>query len=85
MSLADIETEIQGIPAIVRVTDWEPYVEGKFHGPPDSCYPAEGGWGEWEILDRRGRPAPWLEEKLTTAERELIDELVFDRMESDES
>jgi hypothetical protein len=42
---------------------------------------AEGGCGEWEVRDRRGRPAPWLERKLTEAERKRIDQQVFDYME----
>ena len=46
-----------GIPCIVHVTAWEPYVEAKISGPPDHCYTEEGGFGEWELLDRRGRPA----------------------------
>ena len=47
----------EGIPCIVHVTAWEPYVEAKISGPPDHCYTEEGGFGEWELLDRRGRPA----------------------------
>lgn len=70
-----------GIPCIVHVTAWEPYVEAKISGPPDHCYPEEGGFGEWELLDRRGRPAPWLEQKLTDREYQRIEEEVFNQME----
>ena len=27
---------------------------------------------EWELLDRRGKPAPWLDRKLSKEEREEI-------------
>jgi len=71
----------EGIPCIVHVTAWEPYVEAKISGPPDHCYTEEGGFGEWELLDRRGRPAPWLEQKLTDREYQRIEEEVFNQME----
>jgi len=82
MSLAEFEDRVMGIPAIIRVTYWERYVPARTSGPPELCYPAEGGCGEWRVLDRRGRPAPWLERKLTEAERARIDEVVFDVMEN---
>ena len=69
-------------PCIVAVTSWEAYVPAKTYGPPESCYPEEGGCGEWEIRDRCGRPAAWLERKMSEEERERIDGLVFEYMES---
>jgi len=81
MSLAEFEDRVAGIPCLIVVTYWEPYVPAQISGPPEYCYPAEGGCGEWEVRDRRGRPAPWLERKLTEAERERIDQAVFDHME----
>jgi hypothetical protein len=53
-------------------------------GPPEYCYPAEGGCGDWEILDRRGRPAPWLEKKLQSdpRESERLEQEVFEHMEN---
>lgn len=82
MELGEFEHRVCGIPCIVAVTSWEAYVPAKVSGPPESCYPEEGGCGEWEIRDRRGRPAPWLERKLDDKERQRIDELVFEYMES---
>jgi hypothetical protein len=79
--MTEIETRVCGIPCIVRVTYWEPYVPAKLYGHPDSWYPEEGGYGEWEILDRNSRPAPWLEVKMTRKDIAEIDQLVFDRME----
>ncbi len=81
MELAEIESRISGTPCRIVVTYWEPYVPAKVSGPPEYCYPAEGGYGEWEVRDRRGRPAPWLERKMTEEDRERIDQQVFDYME----
>ncbi len=79
--MTEFDTRVCGIPCIVRVTYWEPYLPAKTYGPPENCYPAEGGEGDWEILDTRGRPAPWLERKMTDRDRNLLSEEVFNRME----
>ena len=79
--MTDIETRVCGIPCIVRVTSWEAYVPAKVSGPPEHCYPAEGGYGDWEILDSRGRPAPWLEKKMTDADRQDVEAFLFTQME----
>jgi hypothetical protein len=80
--VTEFASTVCGIPCIVRVTDWEAYVPAQTSGPPERCYPSEGGEGNWEILDRRGRPAAWLERKLTGDDRERIDTEVFNRMEN---
>ena len=80
--MSEFETRVCGIPCIVRVLSWEPYLPAKVSGPPEYCYPAEGGYGEWEILDSRGRPAPWLEQKMTDADRRKIESFLFDQMEN---
>lgn len=80
--MSEFETRVCGIPCIVRVLSWEPYLPAKVYGPPEYCYPAEGGYGEWEILDSRGRPAPWLEQKMTDADRRKIESFLFDQMEN---
>jgi hypothetical protein len=79
--MTEFESRVCGIPCIIRVTDWEAYVPAQTSGPPERCYPPEGGEGNWEILDRRGRPAAWLERKLTGDDRERIDTEVFNHME----
>jgi len=81
MSLGEFEDRVAGIPCVIVVTSWEPFRRGRVSGPPELCYPDEGGCGDWEVRDRRGRPAPWLERKLTDAERERIDQRVFEVME----
>jgi hypothetical protein len=80
--MTEFESRVCGIPCIIRVTDWEAYVPAQTSGPPERCYPSEGGEGHWEILDRKGRPAAWLERKLTGDDRERIDAEVFNHMEN---
>lgn len=79
--MTEFESRVCGIPCIVRVLDWEPFVPMYTGGHPDNWMPEEGGHGSWEILDRRGRPAPWLERKMTQAEQDRIYSEVFDKME----
>ena len=78
----EFEARVSGIPCLIRVLSWDRYRPARVSGPPEECYPAEGGEGEWELLDLRGRPAAWLERKLDCDERARIDELVFNKMES---
>jgi hypothetical protein len=80
--MTDIETTVCGIPCIVRVTYWEPYVPARLSGHPDNWAPAEGGDGDWEILDLKGRPAAWLERKMTDEDRSAINQEVFEHMEN---
>jgi hypothetical protein len=68
----EFEIRVCGIPAIARVTHYRPGDPGRTWGPPERCYPPEPAELEWVVLDRRGRPAPWLERKLTDAERVRI-------------
>ena len=82
MYIAEIESRVAGIPCLIGVIDWEAYVPAYTSGPPDRCYPSEGGCGSWEVLDRRGRKAPWLERKMTPADERRIEQDVFEAMES---
>ena len=62
--IAEIETRVAGIPCIVGVTYFES-VRGSYnyHAASDMDY---HGYTEceFEVLDRRGRKAPWLERKI---------------------
>lgn len=80
--MSEFESTCCGIPCIIRVLSWDGYVPARLSGHPDNWAPAEGGEGEWEILDRKGRPAPWLEAKMIDKERIRIDEEVFNHMEN---
>lgn len=77
------ETYIDETPCKIKVTHWEPYRPAFTSGPPEDCYPAEGGYGDWEVLDMRERPAPQLAAKMTEQERKRIDSMVFDFMEKE--
>lgn len=80
--IAEIESRIAGIPCLIGVTHFNS-VRGSYsyNAPSDMDY---YGYTEsdWEVLDRRGRPAAWLERKLTDRERSRIDEEVFEHMEA---
>lgn len=79
--IAEIETHVAGIPCIIGVTDYEAYVPAYISGPPEYCYPSEGGFGGYILLDRKGYRAKWLERKLNDRiEREIQDE-IFNHME----
>ena len=63
--IAQIESYVAGIPCIIGVVDYT-CVKGSY------SYHAASDWdyhgyteSEWEVCDRRGRPAPWLARKLT--------------------
>lgn len=81
--IAEIEHRVCGIPCLIGVTDYDSYVPAYTNGPVERCYPAEGGTGDYEILDRRGRPAPWLERKMSGKDEEEVQEAIFNYMEND--
>jgi len=58
-------TKVHGIPCQCKVTYSTPIIPAVTDGPADNWTPQEGGDFEYDILDRRGRPAPWLAKKLT--------------------
>lgn len=63
--LAEIESRVAGIPCIIGVTYFES-VRGSYDYNAASDMDYRGYTDcEWEVLDRRGRKAAWLERKLT--------------------
>lgn len=76
------DTHICGIPCVINVISYQPCVPAYISGPPERCYPAEGGEAQWEVLDRSGRYARWLENKLTNADIERIESEIVNLMES---
>ena len=71
-----MHTRIAGIPAIVIVTHYSPFVAGRINAEVDYCYPPEPEEIEYTVCDRRGRPAPWLAAKITPAiDAQIINEL----------
>ena len=72
--IAEIDATVAGIPCIIGVTDYERYRPAYISGPPEDCYPSEGGYGEYDLLDRKGYRAAWLERKVKD-EREIQDQI----------
>ena len=73
MYIAEIETRVAGIPCIIGVSYYN-RVEGSY------SYHAASDWdyhgyteSDWEVCDRRGRPAPWLAKKLTSDDESRIE------------
>jgi len=65
--MSDYPIRAAGIPALARVHSYLPYTAATWHAP------AEGPEVEWELLTRRGKPAPWLERKLSRQDRDDIE------------
>jgi hypothetical protein len=68
-----IETRISGIPCQVEMTSGR-YIHGSHSRDAPSDIDYHGGWVdlEFEVYDRRGRPANWLKAKLNDADLERI-------------
>ena len=62
--IAEIETTVAGIPCIVGVTEYSS-VAGDCGADSDWDYEGDNEC-LFDVLDRRGRPAPWLAKKLTS-------------------
>ena len=70
--LDKIETRVAGIPRLVGVTSYgRPAYTA---GAPENCDP--GDCAEYDVLDMRGRPAPWLVQKMKMADDTRILELI---------
>jgi hypothetical protein len=81
--LAEIESTVAGIPCLIGVTEFSS-VRGSYSYHADSDMDYYGYTeSEWVVLDRRGRPAAWLERKLTDAERSRIEQEVAETMTED--
>jgi len=65
----DLESSICGIPCGIHIDTLQ--VVKPFRGSPHLCDSADDFYGyseiEFTVLDRKGYPAPWLEDKLTPA------------------
>ena len=79
-----METQIQGIPCQIDVTTCT-VVKGSY------SYNAPSDWDyygyseiEFEVYDRKGYPALWLERKMTDADRSRIEQEILDNAGSDD-
>ena len=73
-----MNTRISGIPCQVLITCYYPARHANFRGTPDRWTPPEPEEISFQVLDWRGRPAPWLEEKLTEDDRVRIERELSD-------
>ena len=73
MYIAEIETRVAGIPCIIGVVDYIS-VTGSYSQNAASDWDYHGySASDWVVCDRRGRPAPWLERKLTGKDESRIE------------
>ena len=82
--MTTIETSVAGIPCQARMTYYVPADPGRVYGPPENCWPPEPAVVDFDVLDRRGRAAPWLERKLTGDDIARIEGELIEAAEEDE-
>ena len=75
-NLYDFESQVQGIPCKVRVTYATKYVPASWDSPEES------GEFEFDLLDRKGYRAKWLEKKVTEKDVERLEREYCDYLES---
>lgn len=68
------DTRVHGIPCLCRVTHFRPYEPADLSGHPDNATAPIGSEFEYQILDKRGRYAPWLERYLTSQDNTRLEE-----------
>lgn len=73
--MSQLEVRIQGIPAIVEVTSVVRATPAGARGYLDPPEPAEV---EFTVMDRRGRPAPWLARKMSQADVQQIADIALE-------
>lgn len=68
-----MQTRVAGIPCQILVTSYYPATPMKYWKAEEYWQPPQEAEIEWEVLDRRGRPAPWLAKKLDQQDRHRIE------------
>lgn len=66
------DTHVAGIPCQCEITYFEPVIPAYIEGAPENCTPEEGGAFEFNLLDRRGYKATWLEKKLSKSDESRL-------------
>ena len=79
-----IKTYIGDELCIIKLLSWEYYTPAKLSGPPEDCYPDDGGYGEWEVCDLNGNRNDALAEKMSDEDIDDINEQFFKLMERDD-
>lgn len=79
--LAEVPCRVQGIPCLIGVTHYNA-VRGSYSSNAPSDLDFYGYVEcEWDVLDQRGRPAPWLAKKLTADDTDQINAVIADHMD----
>ena len=69
----EFNTKVCGIPCIVVVTLYRKAIPIRIYGSGfGDCDPPEPEEFEFHLLDRKGYPVKWLEDKLTPADEQQI-------------
>ena len=72
MYQAEFESRVAGIPCIIGVISYKS-VKGSYNYNAASDHDYYGySEAEWEVLDRKGYKAAWLERKLTASDHDRI-------------
>lgn len=66
------DTKVAGIPCQCKVTHYRAGKSAYLSGPMEDAREAEPEEFEYEILDSKGKLAPWLSKKLTEADTERL-------------
>lgn len=76
-----IESKIQGIPCLIEVTTFKSVKPWK--GSPQTCPSSDDYYGyneiEFEVLDRKGYKAAWLERKMTKEDKARIESEILEQ------
>lgn len=81
MTYPTLDARIAGIPCQARILSYTPGHPAKTNADPGSCYESSPPEIEYEVLDRRGRLAPWLEAKLIDKERAALEFQLMEKVD----
>lgn len=77
-----LDTHVSGIPCRVKVISAEAGTPGVIHADPTLSAERVPDDLTVEVLDRRGRPAPWLQRKLTAMDDLRIQDEIYAAIEA---
>lgn len=80
-----LESHVQGIPCLVRITQLQRGLSGHRLGHPKEVPPWDPIEIQFEILDRKGYQAKWLERKATNDDLYRIEDEIIERDEREQA
>jgi hypothetical protein len=80
-----MRTTIAGIPCEIEVLSIDWGEEAVLDVPADRWYPGSAPDAEYRVLDRNGRPAPWLERKMSEEDHDRIVEEILAELTPEET